>query len=63
MDGSAVSIEKALITGRESLHSSIMPPFGNTFSPQQMADVVAFLLAQRSQALERTLTPDEATQP
>lgn len=58
MDGTTVAIEKALITARESLHTSIMPPFGNTFSPQQMADVVAFLLVQRSQALERTLPSD-----
>ena len=55
MDSTTVSIDKALITSRESLHASVMPPFGNTFSPQQMADVVAFLLAQRSQALESTL--------
>ena len=58
MDSSTVSIDKALITSRESLHLSAMPPFGNTFSPQQMADVVAFLLAQRSQALESTLPSD-----
>ncbi len=60
MDSTTVSIDKALITARESLHMSVMPPFGNAFSPQQMADVVAFLLAQRSQALERTL-PSEGT--
>ncbi len=55
MDGSSVSIEKASITHRESLHTSIMPPFGHVFSPQQMADLVAWLLAQRSRALEKTL--------
>jgi putative membrane-bound dehydrogenase-like protein len=61
IDGGTVTIEKALITKRESLHTSIMPPFGNSFSPQQMADVVAFLLAQRSQALEQTLPSDGAS--
>lgn len=60
MDSTTVSIDKALITARESLHTSVMPPFANTFSAQQMADVTAFLLAQRSQALESTLPSDGA---
>ena len=63
MDSTPVSIDKTLISSRESLHASVMPPFGNTFSPQQMADVVAFLLAQRSQALESTLPSDGPRQP
>ena len=63
MDSSTVSIDKSTITSRESLHSSVMPPFGTTFSPQQMADVVAFLLAQRSQALESTLPSDGPPKP
>jgi putative heme-binding domain-containing protein len=63
MDSSTVSIDKSLITSRESLHLSTMPPFGSTFSPQQMADVVAFLLAQRSQALESTLPSEGPPKP
>jgi putative membrane-bound dehydrogenase-like protein len=63
MDSSTVTIDKALITSRESLHLSAMPPFGGTFNPQQMADVVAFLLAQRSQALESTLPSEGPPKP
>jgi putative heme-binding domain-containing protein len=50
LDSSTVSIDKSLITSRDSMHHSVMPPYGNAMSAQQMADLIAFLLEQRSQA-------------
>ena len=46
--GQPVRVEKALITQRESLHTSAMPPFGGMLAPEQVADVVAWLLSQKS---------------
>ncbi len=57
-DGTPVSVDKALITEQTRLHQSVMPPFGYAMSAQQMADLTAWLLAQRSQALEQTLPSD-----
>ena len=45
--GEPVRVEKSLITQRESLHTSAMPPFGGMLSPAQVADLVAWLLAQK----------------
>ena len=45
--GQPVRVEKALITQRQSLHTSAMPPFGGMLSPEQVADLVAWLLAQK----------------
>ena len=54
-DGLPVGIDKESIVARETVHTSVMPSFDRLLSPQQMADVVAWLLSQRSQALEQTL--------
>jgi putative heme-binding domain-containing protein len=45
--GQPVRVAKALIAQRESLPSSAMPPFGGMLSPEQVADLVARLLAQK----------------
>ncbi len=46
--GQPVRIEKALITQRESLHTSAMPPFGGMLAPDQVADIVAWLMSQKA---------------
>jgi sugar (pentulose or hexulose) kinase len=38
-----VPIDKVSITQRQSLHSSSMPEYGGLLTPQQVADLVAFL--------------------
>ncbi len=48
--GEPVRVEKALITERQSLHTSAMPPFGGMLAPAQVADLVAWLLAQKPAA-------------
>jgi putative membrane-bound dehydrogenase-like protein len=58
-DGQPVSIEKSTIARRDNLHQSIMPSFAQAMSSQQMAELSAWLLAQRSQALEKTLSADD----
>ncbi len=45
--GQPVRVEKALISQRESLHASAMPPFGGMLSPEQVADLVAWLTARK----------------
>ena len=45
--GQPVRVEKALVTLRESLHTSAMPPFGGILSPEQVADLVAWLTARK----------------
>ena len=45
--GQPVRVEKALLTQRESLHISAMPPFGGILSPEQVADLVAWLLTRK----------------
>jgi putative heme-binding domain-containing protein len=42
--GQTVRIEKASITERRSLHSSSMPEYSRMLNPQQVADVVAWLM-------------------
>ena len=54
-DGQPVGIDKDSIVSHQSVHTSVMPSFERVFSARQMADVVAWLLSQRSQALEQTL--------
>lgn len=54
--GEPVSVEKAEITSRENLHQSIMPSFALAMSAEQMADLAAWLLSQRSEALQKTLS-------
>lgn len=48
--GQPVRVEKALVTQRESLHTSAMPAFGGILAPQQIADLVAWLMTQKSEA-------------
>ena len=45
--GPPVRVEKALVTQRASLHASAMPPFGGMLSPEQVADLVAWLLTRK----------------
>ncbi len=45
--GGPVRMEKALVTQRESLHISAMPPFGGILSAEQVADLVAWLTARK----------------
>lgn len=44
-DGTSVTVKRADLAKKESLHQSPMPPFGNTLSPEQLADLVAWLSA------------------
>lgn len=48
--GQPVRVEKALITQRESLHISAMPAFGGMMSPEQVADLVAWLLTRKAES-------------
>lgn len=50
LDGEPVTVEKPSITKRESAHVSVMPAFGNLLAPAQMADLVAWLMSQRTLA-------------
>jgi putative heme-binding domain-containing protein len=50
--GQPVRVEKALITQRESLHTSAMPPFGGLLAPGQVADIVSWLMAQKAEGRE-----------
>lgn len=45
--GQPVRVDKRLITQRESLHTSPMPPYGGMLAPEQVASVVAWLMAQK----------------
>jgi putative heme-binding domain-containing protein len=45
-DGTTVPIKRAEIAKQESLHTSPMPPFDRVLSPQQVADMVAWLSAR-----------------
>ena len=42
--GQTVRIDKKSIEERRSLHSSSMPEYGRLLTPQQVADVVAWLM-------------------
>ncbi|WP_414663641.1 PVC-type heme-binding CxxCH protein [Horticoccus sp. 23ND18S-11] len=48
LNGEAVSVEKSTITSRQSIHESPMPSFERVFAPAQLADLVAWLMQQRS---------------
>lgn len=48
VDGQTVSVKKKSITRHETLAASPMPPFAAMLSPQQAADVVAFLCSSTS---------------
>lgn len=43
--GQSVRIDKASITERRSLHTSAMPDYAQLLTPQQVADVVAWLMS------------------
>jgi putative heme-binding domain-containing protein len=60
--GPPLRIRKDRLTNRQSLHTSPMPSHAEALAPQDVADVVAFLLAQRSgpQASSPTALPVSA---
>jgi hypothetical protein len=48
LDAKPVSIDKSLIVSRQSVHSSPMPPYDMVVSAKQLADLVSWLMSQRS---------------
>jgi putative membrane-bound dehydrogenase-like protein len=48
ISGEPVSIDKSTIASRQSVHSSPMPAYDRVFSPTQLADLVAWLMQQRT---------------
>ncbi len=50
LDAEPVNVPKSSIVRREHAAVSVMPSFAGTLTPTQMADVVAFLMAQRTAA-------------
>lgn len=48
MSGESVSIDKSTIASRQSVHSSPMPAYDRVLAPQQLADLVAWLMQQRT---------------
>jgi putative membrane-bound dehydrogenase-like protein len=59
-DNATVAIKRADIAKQESLHTSPMPAFDRVLSPQQLADVVAFLNGGPVSAPTSGLTPGGA---
>ena len=55
--GQRLNIEKRLVTRHETLKVSAMPGFSDVLSPEQVADLVAWLLSQKSTS--PTATPQE----
>jgi putative membrane-bound dehydrogenase-like protein len=51
LSGETVSIEKSKITSRQSVHQSPMPAYDRVFDPGQVADLVSWLMQQRSAKL------------
>ena len=52
-NGQRVSIEKRDIQQHTTLKTSAMPSFAEVLSPQQVADITAFLLAQKTSGAGR----------
>ena len=48
LDAKPVSIDKSLIVSRQSVHTSPMPSYNMALSAQQLADLVSWLMSQRS---------------
>jgi len=48
MSGETVSIDKSKISSRHSIHQSPMPAYDQVLSPIQVADLVSWLMQQRS---------------
>lgn len=48
LNGESVAIDRATITNRQSIHQSPMPAFDRVLAPAQLADLVAWLMAQRA---------------
>jgi hypothetical protein len=48
MSGESVGIDKSKIASRQSVHQSPMPAYDQVFSPTQLADLVSWLMQQRT---------------
>lgn len=48
LSGETVSIDKSKIASRQSVHQSPMPAYDRVLNPNQVADLVSWLMAQRS---------------
>lgn len=48
LNGESVAIDKSTVTGRQSIHQSPMPAFDQVLAPAQLADLVAWLMRQRT---------------
>ncbi|MDQ8199405.1 PmoA family protein [Pelagicoccus enzymogenes] len=48
LDAQSVAIEKSEIVSRNSMHSSPMPAYGSVLSPEQVADLVEWLMELRA---------------
>ena len=48
LNGEAVAIDKSTISSRRNIHQSPMPPYDRALSPPDLADLVAWLMAQRA---------------
>jgi putative heme-binding domain-containing protein len=48
LDGESVAVEKSTISSRQSIHQSPMPPYDRALNPADVADLVAWLMAQRA---------------
>ncbi len=48
VNGETVAIEKSTISSRRSIHQSPMPPYDQALNPADLADLVAWLMAQRA---------------
>ena len=60
MNGEAVAVDKSAITARRNVHQSPMPPYDGVLNPSDLADLVAWLMAQRG-ARAGDATPSTAT--
>jgi putative membrane-bound dehydrogenase-like protein len=48
LNGEAVAIDKSTISSRQNIHQSPMPAYDRVLNPPDLADLVAWLLAQRA---------------
>jgi len=62
MSGEAVSIDKSKIASRQSIHQSPMPAYDQVLTPVHVADLVSWLMQQRSAQVD-TLSAPGTTKP
>jgi mono/diheme cytochrome c family protein len=48
LDSKPVTIDKSTIVSRSSMHASPMPTFERVLGPEQLANLTAWLMTQRS---------------